>query len=244
MPDGTYQQILGSYQNHLDRSKYMVLGSDGLLYVSHPGDSYSDRQSIQIFDQTLTLLREFGATNQLKEPSGIAIWGEPCSDDSCRILVCDSNNNRIQVFSMDGVFLNTYGKKGWLNGQFNNPQGIAVDSKGQVVVVDSGNNRLQMLSFDGNDFIHVKTIRGGFKHPTDVAVYGSEYIVVADTGHNKIKLLNGKGQLINEFTIPQDEYFGKFSRPTGVAVDLDGNILVADTGNRRVVSIPEVLPMQ
>ena len=247
LQDGTYQEILGSYQNHLDFSKYMVLGADGLLYVSHPGDSYSNRHSIQIFDQDLTLLREFGSTGStaglLNQPAGIAIWGEPCSDDSCRILVCDSGNNRIQVFDMNGVFLSAYGSKGWIKGQFRNPQGIAVDSNGQVVVVDSGNDRLQILSFDGNEFIPVRTIRHGFKDPTDVAVYGSEY-VVADTGHNKIKLMNDKGRLVDEFSVPGDEYFGSFSRPTGVAVDLNGNILVADTGNRRVVSIPGVIPTQ
>lgn len=156
----------------------------------------------------------------------------------------DSGNDRIQVFDMYGNLLTIFGKKGGSKGQFRNPQGIAVDSKGQVIVVDSGNNRVQILSFDGKDFTHLKSIRRGFKAPTDVAVYGSDYIVVADTGHNKIKLLNSKGRLIEEFTVPKGEYFGKFSRPTGVAIDLEGNILVADTGNQRVVSIRRAIPTQ
>ena len=246
--EGKYTQVLGSYQNHLDRSRYMTLDADGLLYITHPGDAYSDRHSVQVFDQTLTLLREFDVpgsdAGKLAEPTGIALWGEPCVDDSCRILVCDSANNRILVFDTQGVLISSYGKKGWWRGQFRNPQGITVDSQGQVVVVDSGNNRLQIFSFNGSDFSHIKTIRRGFKAPTGVAVYGTEYIVVADTGHNKIKLLDSQGKMINEFTVGREEFFGKFSKPTGVAIDLEGNILVADTGNRRIVTLQRVIPLQ
>lgn len=245
--DGAYEQVLSSTQNHLDRSKFMALGTDGVLFVTHPGDAYSERHSVQLFDQTQTLLMEFGTTGsaegQFLQPAGIAVWGEPCVDESCRILVADSGNNRIQVFDRNGVFISSYGKKGIWHGQFKNPQGIAVNSLGQVVVVDSGNNRLQILSFDGTRFSHVKTIRRGFKAPTDVAVYGSEYIVVSDTGHNKVKLLTGEGKLINEFTVGREEYFGKFSSPTGVAIDLMGNIIVADTGNQRVVTLTGVIPI-
>jgi DNA-binding beta-propeller fold protein YncE len=35
-------------------------------------------------------------------------------------------------------------------GEFNEPHGIAIDSKGRVCVADRGNNRIQILDQDGN----------------------------------------------------------------------------------------------
>jgi hypothetical protein len=43
-------------------------------------------------------------------------------------------------------FVTTWGSLGTEDGQFYNPQGIAVDASGNVYVVDSGNNRIQVLS--------------------------------------------------------------------------------------------------
>ena len=58
-------------------------------------------------------------------------------------------NNRIQKFSAAGVPLAQWGGPGAGPGQFGNPTGLAVDSKGNVFVVDSGNNRIQELSPSG-----------------------------------------------------------------------------------------------
>jgi tripartite motif-containing protein 71 len=58
-------------------------------------------------------------------------------------------NNRIQKFSPAGVPLAQWGGPGAGPGQFGNPTGLAVDSKGNVFVVDSGNNRIQELSPTG-----------------------------------------------------------------------------------------------
>ena len=47
-----------------------------------------------------------------------------------------------------------WGSYGSNNGQFKNPNGIAVDSSGNVFVSDTGNNRIQQFTSSGD---HIKT---------------------------------------------------------------------------------------
>jgi hypothetical protein len=161
------------------------------------------------------------------------------NSDTCsyRILVADSGNNRIQAFDAQGNFIAAYGSFGSGPGQFNNPQGLAVDEAGNVLLADSGNNRLQVLSFNGASFGFLRSISGSFNSPTGVATYGSNRIIVADTGNNRIKMLDAQGNLIVEFAAPNDGRSGAFNQPRGIAVDQDATIIVADTGNQRIVTI-------
>ena len=60
--------------------------------------------------------------------------------------VADRNNNRIQKFTSEGVFVNKWGTNGTGDGQFTNPVGVAVASGGNVYVADEANNRIQKFS--------------------------------------------------------------------------------------------------
>ncbi len=58
---------------------------------------------------------------KFRHPHGIAIH------PNGKILVVDLYNNRIQVFDRDGNFLYKFGSEGKQPGQFDMPQGIAMD---------------------------------------------------------------------------------------------------------------------
>jgi DNA-binding beta-propeller fold protein YncE len=104
-------------------------------------------------------------------------------------------------------------------------------------VVDQGNNRLEVLSFDGQTFGYLDSFTAGFNAPTGVAVDAKGNIVVADTGNNRVVVLDTAGNLVAEYTEPNDGYTGSFNAPRSVAVEADGDLVVADTGNQRVVTI-------
>jgi len=167
------------------------------------------------------------------------------NSDTCtyRILVADSGNHRIQAFDLEGNFMGAYGSPGSGPGQFNDPQGLAVDDSGVIVVADSGNNRLQVLSFDGTTFGFLRAITAGLNGPTGVAAYGTDHIIVADTGNDKVKVLDAQGNLLSEYGAPNDGHTGAFNRPRGVVADRSARIIVADTGNRRVVMVLDALPV-
>jgi DNA-binding beta-propeller fold protein YncE len=159
------------------------------------------------------------------------------NSDTCHhILVADSGNHRIQVFDSLGNFVGAYGTQGSGAGQFNAPQGLAIDSQGRVIVADSGNDRLVFLNFNGQTLSFLGSLGDWFDEPTGVAVDKSDWIYVADTGHNRIVRTNLEGTMLSFLTESNDGYTGQFNIPRGVAIEADGDIVVADTGNQRVVT--------
>lgn len=63
-----------------------------------------------------------------------------------RVVVADSRNDRVQVFSKDGEFLCSFGKTGTAPGEFRFPCGVAVDAKGDIYVADKYNHRVQKFA--------------------------------------------------------------------------------------------------
>ena len=61
------------------------------------------------------------------------------------IYVLEQENNRIQVFDNQGRFLRKWGTEGDGDGQFDTPEGLAMDAKGNVYVTDTSNNRIQVF---------------------------------------------------------------------------------------------------
>jgi hypothetical protein len=168
------------------------------------------------------------------------------NSDTCsyRILVADSGNGRIQAFGATGNFVTAYGGPGSRPGQFNNPQGLAVDDAGRIIVADYGNRRLQLLSFDGSAFGFVRSISTGPGEPIGVAAYGDR-IIFTDTANGTVKILipQGDSYVVAEIPAPNDGHIGPFNAPRGVAASPGGDIVVADTGNRRVATIRGALPV-
>lgn len=83
----------------------------------------------------------------------------------------------ILKLSPDGEVLAQWGGWGFATGQFENPQGIAVDRDDNIYVADWGNNRVQRLSPSGQSTVMI----GG---PTDGPVQMRPQSVAVDTAGN------------------------------------------------------------
>ena len=59
------------------------------------------------------------------------------------VYVSDYDNDRIQKFTSEGVFVNKWGTKGTGAGQFEGAGGVAVAPDGSVYVADTQNDRIQ-----------------------------------------------------------------------------------------------------
>ena len=59
--------------------------------------------------------------------------------------VSEWGNNRVSVFTSEGVFVKSFGSHGEGSGQFNYPCAVAVDRSGVVYVCDHDNNRVQVF---------------------------------------------------------------------------------------------------
>ncbi|HJT49034.1 MAG TPA: Ig-like domain-containing protein [Nitrososphaeraceae archaeon] len=178
-----------------------------------------------------------------------SIWGVAANLGD--VYVTDVSNNRIQVFSDNGTFIRAWGSYCDLNtgkkctdpdgpsgplslgdGQFNYPQGIAIDSKGNVYVADSGNNRIQVFS-DNGTFIRAWGSTGAghgeFRHPEGIGIdtiadiNGNNIIYVADSGNNRIQVFSDNGTFIRAWGsyCQMNSDHALISRTCS---DLDGNL--------------------
>ena len=78
----------------------------------------------------------------------------------------------------------------WVDGQFNNPAGVAVASDGNVYVSDPGNDRIQKFTSAGVFVIKWGTSGTGdgqFNDPHSVAVAPDGSVYVTDSNNNRIQ---------------------------------------------------------
>jgi hypothetical protein len=93
-------------------------------------------------------------------------------------------NNRIQKFDNHGNFLAQFGTSGSGSGQFNHPEGIAVDGMGDIFVADTYNHRIQ--KFDGAGNYLSQFGNGQLNYPGGIRVDGNGALVVTDFGNSRI----------------------------------------------------------
>lgn len=60
-----------------------------------------------------------------------------------KILVADTGNNRIQLFSKLGKYLETIGTKGTGEGELESPNSVIIDRLGNILIADARNHRIQ-----------------------------------------------------------------------------------------------------
>ena len=89
-------------------------------------------------------------------------------------------NNRVVKFSSDGDFLlargGCVGDESKEPGMFDDPHGIAMDSRGRVFVADRGNSRIQIFGQDGE----LEAIWTQFGKPSGLVIDGDDVLYAVD----------------------------------------------------------------
>ena len=98
----------------------------------------------------------------------------------------------ISIYSQGGVKLWSFGRRGFEEGEFNDPRGIAVDEDDNILVADYKNNRIQKFTSDG-EFLAAMGTKGNkplqFKGPKAIAFNTfNNKIYVGD--NNRVQILN------------------------------------------------------
>ena len=93
------------------------------------------------------------------------------------VYAADTSNNRIQVFTAKGGFVDKFGALGAGNGQFSGPSDVAIAPDGSVFVADYSNDRVEKLSAGGG-FQQAIDV----SQPTGVGVDADGNLYVADVG--------------------------------------------------------------
>ena len=95
-----------------------------------------------------------------------------------RFIICDTDNNRIQVFDENGKFLMKFGSRGDNDGELNEPWSVAIDERsGRIIVADTGNNRITLFDENTGEFVSNFGSKGkGLISLTSYSLLISKYI--------------------------------------------------------------------
>lgn len=133
-------------------------------------------------------------------------------------------------------FLNGFGQMGSGPGEFNRPEGIAVDRQDRVYVADSCNHRIQVFDREGRflrAYGKAGQAPGELSYPYDICVDQEGRQYVCEFGNSRIQVFDEAGQPVEIIGGPGAGP-GRFSNPWGLALDSAGNLYVADSQNHRV----------
>lgn len=156
-----------------------------------------------------------------------------------QIVVSDSDNHRLVIYSNDGQLTRTIGKQGAGVGRFDYPRGLALHRDGDAVyVVECGNNRVQKVSIRSGESLgksstrFTKNVHPKFMMCPESIAYAHGAVFVTDAHHNRIIVLDEALQL--KFTFgTEGRREGQFAVPRGITAN--GNeVFVTDTFNRRI----------
>jgi DNA-binding beta-propeller fold protein YncE len=155
----------------------------------------------------------------------------------------------------------TDGIQGPEAGQFDSPEGVAVDpTNGDIYVADTANNRVQAFDSAGTflrafgwgvdtgaNALEVCTVTcqagiagdgdGQYSSPKGInitRINSVNYLYVVDSGNNRIQKLNTSGTMLDEVG-GLGSGSGQFNNPTYIyKAILSDNLYVADSGNSRI----------
>jgi DNA-binding beta-propeller fold protein YncE len=177
--------VNGTNEGRLQFPRSVAVNSKGDLFVSE----YGLVERIQHFTHRgREFVQAFGSPGvekgQLNRAEGLGI----APDDT--LIVADSCNHRIQVFSAGGKFLRSFGHAGSAIGELSYPYDVRVDRTGVRFVCEFGNSRVQI--FDINDQ-PIETIGGAgidpgqMNNPWAIALDSKGNLYVADSANHRVQ---------------------------------------------------------
>jgi DNA-binding beta-propeller fold protein YncE len=173
------------------------------------------------------------------KPTGISIAPDG------RVVVADTHEHRITIFSPDGDLLETHGRMGREPGEFIYPTDVVAGPDGRWFVSEyGGNDRVQIFDADWNPIGVIgfagetdDADRAALSRPQSIAWNARRgELFIADAIHHRIVVTDADGVLRRVLGGPGGEP-GRFSYPYGIGIHDDESLLVVEFGGNRVQRI-------
>ena len=232
----------GTADDQFDTPAGVGVDATGNIYVV---DRNNER--IMKFDSDLNFLLKWGSLGTgASQFAGNAVE-DLAFDSEGNIWVVDRGNDRIMKFDANGNTVNIgatgqnwIGTVGSGSNQFDDPNGIAINSGDTIYVADRRNERIQALNTNGQFLFRWGSSGSGEGQfasnagASDIAITSEGNVIVADRGNHRIQVFNKEGDFLDEFGTNGSSN-NQFDDPEGVAVHPNGQVWVADRDNERVV---------
>ena len=169
----------GSLDSQFSDPCGLSVDSDGNIIVADAGNKL-----IKIFSPDGKFLMKIGGQGSFTYPF-------LCVQCDRYLIVSDYGEQCMKVYDRDGKFQYKFGKKGFGDGEFNDPRCLSVNKSGQLMVCDTGNSRMQIFELNGKfvgKFGTEGSNIGEFKSPWSVAVLSNGRIVVSDIRTHRIQI--------------------------------------------------------
>uniref|UniRef100_A0AAX7TKT1 Tripartite motif-containing protein 2 n=1 Tax=Astatotilapia calliptera TaxID=8154 RepID=A0AAX7TKT1_ASTCA len=114
-----------------------------------------------------------------------------------KVLIADSNNQCVQIFSNDGQFRSRFGIRGRTPGQLQRPTGVAVHPNGDIIIADYDNKWVSIFSSEGK--FKNKIGSGKLMGPKGVSVDRNGHIIVVDNKSCCVFIFQVNGKLVTKF---------------------------------------------
>ena len=184
---------------------------------------------VQLFSSQGEYLGQFGGEgsldHQLRAPYGLSI------DSDGKIIVADSGNELIKIFSHSGQCVRKIGLGGFLLYPIH-----CIQYGTFFIVSDDGDHSIKIFDGEGN-FMHSFGTKGAadgeFNEPRCLFVNKAGQLMVCDKMNHRIQVFEMSGKFVTKFGTKGSNR-GKFNCPISIAVLSDGRIVVSDLDNYQV----------
>ena len=247
----SYSSVFGSSgrgAGELNEPADLKVDVSGDVWVA---DEPDDR--VEEFNSKGEFVRQVGSEGagdgELMQPYGLAF------DSNGNLWIGDTGNDRVEEFTSEGVFIKAIGwgvsngeaklevcttacRAGIVgsgSGQFNTPEGLAVNGAGDVFVADRGNKRIEELTTEGV-FVRSITNSAEPEGPSDVVLDSSGDLWTTyniQSNSERIDEFSSEGSLLRSWGSHGSES-GKLNAPERLTVGPGGDIWLAEYGNSRV----------
>ena len=199
----------------------IAVGDDGRIYVC-------DRilSKIMIFDARGKIIKE------IKEMMPLIPY---IADGKLYV----TTYGHVSMFDLEGNLIQRWGQRGKEEGNFDFPNGIAVDDEGNVYISDGNNMRLQALDKDGEllwvvgsppESMYERNRR--FQLPMGLAIDEDNYLYLVDSFDDSIRIFNSKGKEIEKVG-ERGKLDGQLNWSTGIVYMGNDVFAIADKYNNR-----------
>jgi len=179
----------------------------------------SNRKSNPVDDDLLMCIGSKGRNKgEFLNPQGIATQGN-------KILIADSNNQCVQVFSNSGDCLLRFGTRGRQAGQLQRPTGVGVSAHGNYLVADYDNKWVSVFDPEGKYLNKIGA--GKLLGPKGICVDKEGHIIIVDNKASCVLIYQSNGKLLHKFGSRGNDD-RHFAGPHFCAVNSANDIIITD----------------